>query len=201
MSKKQFSSTPFWMIYDLMVNYMEIQDFVELPCISLFRYTWNDTENVLENCETILEKVLEKCLNFFSENLYSPWEYNSRMWTHTWHPIPRSEAELWSVFCEDFQENWPCHNSNALYYAGYGAWRQVKCWTPSSTTAKQSSIYGSATASWSRVPKTAPSPSGTCSRQQKSTCGECWLVTEQLSMWWTLTANTLCQLRETELSR
>ena len=62
----------FWMICDLMVNYMEIQDFVELPCISLLRYTWNDTENVLENCETILEKVLEKCLNFFSENLYSP---------------------------------------------------------------------------------------------------------------------------------
>ena len=61
------------MICDLMVNYMEIQDFVELSCISLLRYTWNDTENVLENCETILEKVLEKCLNFFSENLYSPW--------------------------------------------------------------------------------------------------------------------------------
>ena len=72
MSKKQFPSTPFWLIYDLMVNYMEIQDFVELPCISLLRYTWNDTENVLENCETILKKVLEKCLNFFSENLYSP---------------------------------------------------------------------------------------------------------------------------------
>ena len=69
------------MISDLMVNYMEIQDFVELPCISLLRYTWNDTENVLENCVTILEKVLEKCLNFFSENLYSPcnnkneWQY------------------------------------------------------------------------------------------------------------------------------
>ena len=63
----------FWMNCDLMVNYMEIQDFVELPCISLLPYTWNDTENVLENCETILEKVLEKCLNFFSENLYSPW--------------------------------------------------------------------------------------------------------------------------------
>ena len=75
MSKKQFPSTPFWMIYDLMVNYMEIQDFVELPCISLLRYTWNDTGNVLENCETILEKVLEKCLNFFLENLYSPWIY------------------------------------------------------------------------------------------------------------------------------
>ena len=62
MSKKQFPSTRSeWFV----VNYMEIQDFVELPCISLLRYTWNDTENVLENCETILEKVLEKCLNFF----------------------------------------------------------------------------------------------------------------------------------------
>ena len=48
-----------------MVNYMEIQDFVELPCISLLRYTWNDTENVLENYETMFEKVFEKCLNFF----------------------------------------------------------------------------------------------------------------------------------------
>ena len=50
-----------------MVNYMEIQDFVELPCISLLWYTWNDTENVLENCENVLEKVLEKYLNFFLE--------------------------------------------------------------------------------------------------------------------------------------
>ena len=38
---------------------MEIQDFVELLSISLLRYTWNDTESVLENCETILQKVLE----------------------------------------------------------------------------------------------------------------------------------------------
>ena len=72
MSKKQISIYPFRMICDLMVNYMEIQDFVKLPCISLLRYTWNDMENVLENCETILEKVLEKCLNLFCENLYSP---------------------------------------------------------------------------------------------------------------------------------
>ena len=50
---------PFWIICDLMVNYMEIQDFVELLSISLLRYTWNDTESVLENCETILQKVLE----------------------------------------------------------------------------------------------------------------------------------------------
>ena len=71
MSKKQFPSTlSEWC--DLMVNYMEIQDFVKLPYISLLWYTWNDMENVLENCETILEKVLENCLNFFSENLYSP---------------------------------------------------------------------------------------------------------------------------------
>ena len=70
MWKKQFPSTRSeWFV----VYYMEIQDFVELPCISLLRYTWNDTENVLENCETILEKVLEKWLIFFSQNLYSPW--------------------------------------------------------------------------------------------------------------------------------
>ena len=62
---------PFWLICDLTVNYMEIQDFVELPCILLW-YTWNDSENVLENCENVLEKVLQKCLNFFSGNLYSP---------------------------------------------------------------------------------------------------------------------------------
>ena len=42
MSKKAISIYPFWLICDLMVNYMEIQDFVELPCISLLRYTWND---------------------------------------------------------------------------------------------------------------------------------------------------------------
>ena len=35
MSKKAISIYPFWVICDLMVNYMEIQDFVELPCISL----------------------------------------------------------------------------------------------------------------------------------------------------------------------
>ena len=62
MWKKQFPSTRSeWFV----VYYMEIQDFVELPCISLLRYTWNDMENVLENCETILEKVLEKWLIFF----------------------------------------------------------------------------------------------------------------------------------------
>ena len=65
MSKKAISIYPFWVICDLMVNYMEIQDFVELPCISLLRYAWNDIENVIENCENVLEKVLEKCLNFF----------------------------------------------------------------------------------------------------------------------------------------
>ena len=66
MSKKQFPSTRSeWFVTCRMVNYMEIQDFVELPCISLLRYTWNDTENVLENCETIFEKVFEKCLTFF----------------------------------------------------------------------------------------------------------------------------------------
>ena len=95
MSKKQFPSTPFWLIYDLMVNYMEIQDFVELPCISLLRYTWNDTENVLENCETILEKVLEKCLNFFSENLYSPWNINIATFGHDCHAIRNFWNYIW----------------------------------------------------------------------------------------------------------
>ena len=65
MSIKAISIYPFCVICDLMVKYIEIQDFVELPCISLLRYTWNDAENVLENCENVLEKVLEKCLNFF----------------------------------------------------------------------------------------------------------------------------------------
>ena len=55
-----------------MVNYTEIQDFIKLPCISLLWYTWNDTENVLEIWKNVLEKVLEKCLNFLSGNLYSP---------------------------------------------------------------------------------------------------------------------------------
>ena len=50
-----------------MANYMEIQDFVELPYTCLLRFTWNDTENVLENGKNILEKVLEKCLNIFLE--------------------------------------------------------------------------------------------------------------------------------------
>ena len=57
------------MICDLTVNYMEIQDFVNLPGISLMRLTWNDSENDLENCENILENILEKCLNFFSWKL------------------------------------------------------------------------------------------------------------------------------------
>ena len=52
-----------WVICNVMVNYLEIQDFVELSFISLLRYTWDDIENVLENCEN----VLENCLNFFLE--------------------------------------------------------------------------------------------------------------------------------------
>ena len=59
------------MICEFIVNYMEIQDLVELSCISLLWYTWNDTENVLENCEIVLEKVLEKWLIFFLET-YAP---------------------------------------------------------------------------------------------------------------------------------
>ena len=63
--KRAISIYPFWVIGDLMVNYMEIQDFVELSCISLLRYTGNDTGNVLESWENVLEKFLENCLNFF----------------------------------------------------------------------------------------------------------------------------------------
>ena len=55
------------MTCDLMVNNMEIQDFVELPCISLLRYTWNDMENVLESCETVLEKSWKVLEFFFSK--------------------------------------------------------------------------------------------------------------------------------------
>ena len=79
-----YSSQPY-----LMVNYMEIQDFVELPCISLLPYTWNHTEHVIENYETILEKVLEKCLNFFSENLYSP----CQSWDSAKHDQKVNQAE------------------------------------------------------------------------------------------------------------
>ena len=57
----------FWVICDLMVNYMEIQDFVTLPYNALLRYTWNDTESVLENCENFLEKVFVKSSIFFLE--------------------------------------------------------------------------------------------------------------------------------------
>ena len=67
LKKQTISMYQFWVIGDLMVNYMEIQDFVGLSCISLLRYTCNEPENVLENCENVLEKVLEKCLNFFLE--------------------------------------------------------------------------------------------------------------------------------------
>ena len=67
LKKKAIFIYPFWLICDLTVNCMEIQDFVQLPCISLLWYTWNDNENVLEKCENVLEKVLEKCLNFFLE--------------------------------------------------------------------------------------------------------------------------------------
>ena len=37
--QKAISIYPFWVICDFMVNYMQSQDFVELPCISLLRYT------------------------------------------------------------------------------------------------------------------------------------------------------------------
>ena len=74
-SKKGNFHLPFLSDLWLMVNYMEIQDFVELPCnffTAIHLVYTPDSENVLENCENVLEKVLEKCLNFFSVNLYSP---------------------------------------------------------------------------------------------------------------------------------
>ena len=64
-SQKALSMYQFWVTGDLMVNYMEMQDFVELPCITSLRYTWNDTDNVLENCENVLEKSLKSAWIFF----------------------------------------------------------------------------------------------------------------------------------------
>ena len=79
LKKKAIFIHSFWLIFDLMVNYLEIKDFVkeikdfvELSCISSLWYTWKDVENVLENCKNVLEKVLENCLNFFSGDMYSP---------------------------------------------------------------------------------------------------------------------------------
>ena len=28
-------------------------------------------------------------------------------------------GELWGVYCEDFEENWPSYNSSALYYVSF----------------------------------------------------------------------------------
>ena len=77
-SKKQKNKPifiyPFWMICDLMVNYVEIQGFVKLPCFCFLQYIWNNTENVPENCKNVLEKNPWKVLVFFfSGNLYLPW--------------------------------------------------------------------------------------------------------------------------------
>ena len=98
------------MICDLMVNYMEIQDFVELPCISLLRYTWNDTENVLENCVTILEKVLEKCLNFFSENLYSPCSFTINL-----HWVFLTLVTVMSSWCLHYWWHYCCQGHLRLH--------------------------------------------------------------------------------------
>ena len=65
--KKAIFIYPLWLICDLTVNCKETQDFVQLPCISLLWHTWNDNENVLEMCENVFEKVLEKFWNFFLE--------------------------------------------------------------------------------------------------------------------------------------
>ena len=55
------------MTCDLMVNYMENQDFDRVTLYFLIGYTWKDTENILENCKNVLENVHEKCLIFFLE--------------------------------------------------------------------------------------------------------------------------------------
>ena len=78
----------------LAVNCMEIQDFVQLPSISLLWYTWNDNENVLEKCENVLEKVLEKCLNFFLETC-----------THHGYIEP-CWGQTMGVCCEHCEKNW-----------------------------------------------------------------------------------------------
>ena len=87
----------------LAVNCMEIQDFVQLPSISLLWYTWNDNENVLEKCENVLEKVLEKCLNFFLETCthhgnsftHSLWA-NQILWKCCSHMKPNAQLS-WHV--------------------------------------------------------------------------------------------------------
>ena len=55
-------------------------------------------------------------------------------WTHKRHPIPRLSGELWSVFYEYFNRNWPCYKGFLLYYyyvmlqCGVGVWVWVGGW-------------------------------------------------------------------------
>ena len=37
-----------------------------------------------------------------------------RYQNHNRHPISRPQGELWGVYCDDFGETWPPHNSTAL---------------------------------------------------------------------------------------
>ena len=67
-SQKAISICPFWVICDLWWITWKFKILSSYPVISLLKvlqYAWNDSENVLENCENVFEKVLEKCLNFF----------------------------------------------------------------------------------------------------------------------------------------
>ena len=38
-----------------------------------------------------------------------------RVWTHNRPPYLALTVELWDVFCEDFEENWPRYNGTAWY--------------------------------------------------------------------------------------
>ena len=127
-TKKTISIYPFWVICDLMVNYIEIQDFAELPCISLLRYTWNDTENALENWENVLEKVLEKCLIFFF------WKSVLTMLSH------RCEQKLSHVrkrvlnFAVNSLHYQPLSKSDSQHWCRYclnaPKWREAIAWSP-----------------------------------------------------------------------
>ena len=79
MSKKQFSWTcsDWYVIWWLITWKFKILSsyhvFLYLLC-----YTWNDIENVLENCKNVLEKVLEKCFIFYPSALRAGGVLSSR---------------------------------------------------------------------------------------------------------------------------
>ena len=51
-----------------MVNYMEKQDFDRVILYFSIGYTWNDTVNVLENCNNVFENSLKSAWFFFLES-------------------------------------------------------------------------------------------------------------------------------------